>query len=67
MNYRQNQLSASRGAPGIRAVAVYDEMLRRHPELSEGVRRTLERRIRSWAAVHGQDQEVIFRQIWRFS
>lgn len=49
-------------APGIRAVAVYDEMLRRHPELSEGIRRTLERRIRSWRAVHGQEQEVIFRQ-----
>jgi hypothetical protein len=49
-------------APGIRAVAVYDEMRRRHPELSEGIRRTLERRIRSWRAVHGEAQEVIFRQ-----
>lgn len=29
-------------APGIRAVAVYDEMLRRHPELSKGIRRTLD-------------------------
>lgn len=36
-----------KAAPGIRAVAVYNEMLRRHPELSEGIRRTLERRIRS--------------------
>ncbi|CAH1662245.1 hypothetical protein CHELA20_40024 [Hyphomicrobiales bacterium] len=51
-----------KAAPGIRAVAVYDEMLRRHPELSEGIRRTLERRIRSWRAVHGEAQEVIFRQ-----
>ena len=49
-------------APGIRAVAVYDEMRRRHPELSDGIRRTLERRIRSWRAVHGEAQEVIFRQ-----
>lgn len=49
-------------APGIRAVAVFDEMLRRHPELGEGIRRTLERRIRSWRAVHGEAQEVIFRQ-----
>jgi len=49
-------------APGIRAVAVYDEMRRRHPELSTGIRRTLERRIRSWRAVHGEAQEVIFRQ-----
>ena len=51
-----------KAAPGIRAVAVYDEMLRRHPDLSEGIRRTLERRIRSWRAVHGEEQEVIFRQ-----
>ena len=51
-----------KAAPGIRAVAVYNEMLRRHPELSTSIRRTLERRIRSWRAVHGQEQEVIFRQ-----
>ena len=51
-----------KAAPGIRAIAIYNEMLRRHPELSEGIRRTLERRIRSWWAVHGQEQEVIFRQ-----
>jgi hypothetical protein len=51
-----------KAAPGIRAVAIYDEMLRRHPELSAGIRRTLERRIRSWRAVHGKEQEVIFRQ-----
>jgi hypothetical protein len=38
-------------------------MQRRHPALSAGVRRTLERRIRSWRALHGADQEVIFRQV----
>lgn len=52
-----------KAAPGIRAVAIYQEMLRRHPDLHEGVRRTLERRIRSWRAIHGQEQEVIFRQV----
>lgn len=52
-----------KASPGIRAVAVYREMLRRHPELSEGIRRTLERRIRSWHAIHGEEQEVIFRQV----
>ena len=31
-----------------RAVAVFEEMQRRHPELPDGVRRTMERRIRSW-------------------
>jgi len=50
-------------APGLRSVAIYDEMLRRHPDLSPGIRRTLERQIRSWRAVHGADQEVIFRQV----
>src|SRR6201746_2607471 len=38
-------------------------MQRRHPGLSSGARRTLERRIRSWRARHGADQEVIFRQV----
>lgn len=50
-------------APGLRAVAVFEEMLRRHPELPPGIRRTLERRIRAWRALHGEDREVIFRQV----
>lgn len=52
-----------KAAPGLRAVAIFEEMQRRHPDLSAGVRRTLERRIRSWRALHGADQEVIFRQV----
>ena len=52
-----------KAAPGIRPVAIFEEMTRRHPELDEGVRRTLERRIRAWRAVHGEEQEIIFRQI----
>ena len=51
-----------KATPGIRAVAVFDEMRRRHPELGEGVRRTLERRIRRWRALNGSEQDVIFRQ-----
>lgn len=51
-----------RTAPGLRPVAIFEELLRRHPELSPGIRRTLERRIRSWRALHGEEQEVIFRQ-----
>ena len=50
-------------APDLRAVAIFDEMQRRHPDLSTGARRTLERRIRAWRAIHGADQEVIFRQL----
>ncbi len=52
-----------RAAPGLRPVAIFEEMMRRHPELGEGIRRTLERRIRSWRAQHGAEQEVIFRQL----
>ena len=49
-------------APGLRPVAIFEEIRRRHPELAEGVRRTLERRVRAWRALHGADREVIFRQ-----
>lgn len=52
-----------RAAPGIRPVAIFEEMLRRHPELGSGIRRTIERRVRSWRAVHGEEQEIIFRQV----
>lgn len=51
-----------RSSPGIRPVAVYEELMRRHPDLSTGIRRTLERRMRAWKAEHGPEQEVIFRQ-----
>jgi transposase InsO family protein len=50
-------------APGLRAVAIFEEMQRRHPALPAGIRRTLERRIRSWRSLHGADQDVIFRQV----
>ena len=50
-------------APGLRPIAIFEEMQRRHPELSDCVRRTLERRIRHWRALNGEDQEVIFRQV----
>ena len=32
--------------PGLRPVAIFDEIRRRHPEIAPGIRRTLERRIR---------------------
>lgn len=50
-------------APGIRPVAIFDELRRRHTEFAPGVRRTLERRIRAWRAVNGEEREVIFRQV----
>jgi hypothetical protein len=52
-----------KASPGIRPVAIFEEMMRRHPDLGSSIRRTLERRIRSWRAVHGAEQEVIFRQV----
>ena len=48
--------------PGLRAVALFEELMRRHPELGSGVRRTLERRVREWRAVHGPEREIVFRQ-----
>lgn len=50
-------------APGLRAVAVLEELRRRHPEIDAGVRRTLERCIRLWRGLHGPAQDVMFRQI----
>src|SRR5690606_8350679 len=50
-------------APGLRPVAIYEELLRRHPDLQSGIRRTLERRIRAWRAIHGAERDVIFRQV----
>src|ERR1700751_6065980 len=51
-----------KSAPGIRAIAVLDEIRRRHPESSAGIRRPLERRMRSWRALAGPELDVIFRQ-----
>ena len=51
-----------KATPGVRPIAIFEEIFRRHPELGPGIRRTLERRIRSWRAIHGEEQEVIFRR-----
>jgi hypothetical protein len=49
-------------APAVRAVAIFEEISRRHPGIAPGVRRTLERRIAGWRALHGPNRDVIFRQ-----
>jgi hypothetical protein len=51
-----------KAAPSLRPIAIFEEVRRRHPELGDNIRRTLERRIRAWRAVHGAEREVIFRQ-----
>jgi len=48
--------------PGLRPITVLGEMQRRHLAFSADLRRTLERRIRLWQALHGPEREVIFRQ-----
>ena len=50
-------------APGLRPIAIFEELRRRHPDMTFGSRRTLERRIRDWRAMNGQDRDVIFRQV----
>ena len=47
---------------GLRPVAIFDEIRRRHCEIGAGIRRTLERRIRTWRALNGAQRDVIFRQ-----
>ena len=51
-----------KAAPGLRPIAIFAEIVRRHPELGEGVRRTIERRIRSWRALHGAGSSF-----WQFA
>jgi hypothetical protein len=48
--------------PGLRPIAILDEIVRRRPDTNPNVRRTLERRIRMWKAHNGPEQDVIFRQ-----
>src|SRR4029077_18560032 len=51
-----------KSASGLVAIALLAEIRRRHPQISAGIRRTLERRMRSWRALAGPEQDVIFRQ-----
>src|SRR5712672_3598005 len=55
-------VSILKAAPGIRAIAVLEEIRRRHPEISANIRRTLERRMRAWRTLAGPERDVIFRQ-----
>ena len=42
-----------KAVPGIRAIAVLEEIRRRHLQIGPGIRRTLERRMRGWRALAG--------------
>lgn len=60
--FEEEVVALLKWAPGLRSVALFEELMRRHPDLNPGIRRTLERRVRAWRALHGPEQEVIFRQ-----
>ena len=52
------------GAPGLRPITLFDELVRRHPDrVGPSFRRTLERHVALWKALHGADRDVIFPQI----
>lgn len=46
-----------KATPGVRPIAIFEEILRRHPELGTGIRRMLERRIRACRAIHGESRK----------
>ena len=51
-------------APGLRPITLFDELVRRHPgRIGPSFRRTLERRVAEWKALHGSSQDVIFPQV----
>ena len=51
-------------APGLRDISLFDELARRYPDRAVPFfRRTLERRVAEWKALHGADRDVMFRQM----
>lgn len=52
-----------RAAPGLTAVTLLEEMQRCHPgQFAETVLRTLQRRVRRWRALEGEEREIFFAQ-----
>ena len=48
-------------APHLRAIAIFEEVTRRHPNLKPGIRRTIERRVREWGAARTQQRQPVGR------
>ena len=49
--------------PGLQGSTLFEEVQRRHPgQFPPGVLRTLQRRLRTWRAEHGDEQEMYFVQ-----
>jgi IstB-like ATP binding protein len=53
-----------KSTPGLRPVAIFDEIRRHHPEIGAGIRHTLERVIRSWRALNGAEQDGELARPW---
>lgn len=50
-------------APALNAVTILEELQRRYPnEVLPGLLRTLQRRLRQWRALHGEEREIYFAQ-----
>ena len=50
-------------APALMAITVLEELQRSHPgEFSDSLLRTLQRRVRQWRALNGQEREIFFAQ-----
>ena len=50
-------------APGLTAVSLLEEMQRRYPgRFGAGILRTVQRRVRQWRALEGEEREVFFAQ-----
>ena len=51
------------GQPALSATTLFEDLQERHPgTYSNGRRRTFQRRVKAWKALHGPDKEVMFRQ-----
>lgn len=52
-----------RAEPGLKAITLFDDLQRQYPgKFDESNRRTFERRIANWRAIHGPDKPVFFPQ-----
>jgi len=50
-------------APALMAITVLEELQRRHPgQFADSLLRTLQRRVRQWRALNGQEREIFFAQ-----
>jgi hypothetical protein len=50
-----------RAAPRLRPIAVLRQIYKNHPEIGQGVRRTIERRIRHWQNVNDRHPSEFLR------